>query len=179
MKKKKIHKKQIVSKSNPEKGESRNEASLMRDALVSVFGEDAVLEIEQEAIKQKKFRMKFSFKPAQQFLDEKKHLFQISPEEKHERLINDPFLEYVETFQQQTFKYNIISINQIENEKWKVEYFDYHHQFQIFEGTKNELIKFFSIDEADLYYIAKVIIPKNNRIDSPFHKQLKQIRLKK
>lgn len=180
LRKKKINKpKRIVETDN--KKEIRDKQTLIREAVVSVFGEEEVKKIEEELKKNKptKTRLNFTTKPLMQFLDEHPNFFDCSPEEKHRRTINYPFLEYMESAQRETFKYNIISIKEIEDGKWNVEYFDYHNEFEVFSGSKEEIIKFFDMNEADLYYIAKVIIPKNNRMDSPFYSLLKKIKLKK
>lgn len=165
LRKKSKLKNKIVVVAEPKKDENP-----FREALISVFGKDQIEEFEREKSKgPKRYRIKFTFKPLKEFLEQNPTFFDCPPEKKHERIVNYPFLDIDEEKQQECLKYNIMSIKQVDMD-WVVEYFDLIGDFKTFVGTKEEITKFFVMDASDLYYIAKVIIPVNNRADSPFYK---------
>ena len=120
----------------------------------------------------------FKVHPLLKWMEENKGFDDASPELKHQRIVTHPFFDAMDyKTQKEALKYNITKIEEInsETDMWVVDYFDLYGEFQKFNGTKEDIMKFFTMDTADLYYIAKTIIPENNRIDSPFRKQLDKL----
>ncbi len=134
---------------------------LVRTAILEIFGDDFPNIDEQVRSEPRRYRIKFTFKPLKEFLERNPTLFDCTPEQKHERLVNYPFLEYLDDAQQDILKYNITSIENNDSKQWVVEYFNLNDETEQYIGTDIEVMDFFNMSVADLYYIAKTIIPKN------------------